>query len=193
MADAVNCGYSMTDAICWWHWLYSKGVRIGNGCAEGTVSGESDDDALWMEPWVLASWSGAWTFGSELENVSGHDLAKSSGTVARVRSALPSLSCDQRCGEAASVVAGRASGASCVRRGIRACSEDLTHSVPFGCTFRRYDPPSRPGFYKGELPAGKVDPSTGHKSKNCGWGVWANRTPEEAMNEVFSWLWKYGR
>ena len=176
MADAVNCGYSVTDAICWWHWLYSKAVRMGNGCAEGTESGESDDDALWIEQWVLASWG-------------------------RDRSLLPSLSsddsvamsCDQRCGEAASVVAGGAPGALCFRRRIRACSEDLTHSVPLGCTFRRYDPPSRPGFYKGELPVGKVDPSTGYKSKNCGWGFWANRTPEEAMNEVFSWLWKYGQ
>ena len=129
-------------------------------------------------------------------------MAESSATAARTRTALPGPCCDDRGAvssdqsraQVASVVVGVAPGSLDVQRCIRGChSEDLTHSVPPGCTFRRYDPPTRPGFYKGELPSGKVDPSTGHKSKNCGWGFWANRTPEEAMNEVFAWLWKHGQ
>ena len=53
--DAVVYGYTRTDAISWWHSLYSKAIRAGNGSAAGSDSGERNDDTLWLKLDVITN------------------------------------------------------------------------------------------------------------------------------------------
>ena len=81
--DAVDCGYTRTDAISWWHSLYSKAIRAGNGSAKGSDSGERDADTLWLKLDVITNVAEAY----DDERCQDHSSSDHSETNVRVESA----------------------------------------------------------------------------------------------------------
>ena len=56
IVDAVNCGLEVDDARAWWTSMYKEAKSCGNGCAEGSISGDKDDDVLWMAQTPMTWW-----------------------------------------------------------------------------------------------------------------------------------------
>lgn len=80
-----------------------------------------------------------------------------------------------------------AAPAPAVRDSRTAAAEVADHEAPPGCFFRRYQPPNKPGFWKGWLAPGKLS-DEGRRSKQAGWGFYAGRSRDEAYSHVKDWL-----
>ena len=66
------------------------------------------------------------------------------------------------------------------------CTVDLSHTMPLGCSLRRYERESKRAYWLGVLPEGVVDPLGRHSRTRC-YGI-SSRPEIEAQGDVETWL-----